>query len=91
MWHEEREDELRCLLDLSVDGICTNDPERLKAWQKEHHWHPHQLRHTAGTKTRKLFGLEAAQAHLGHSKADVTPVYAERNLALAREIAAKIG
>ena len=30
VWHEEREDELRCLLDLGVDGICTNDPERLK-------------------------------------------------------------
>lgn len=68
-----------------------NDPERLKAWQKEHRWHPHQLRHTAGTKTRKLFGLEAAQVHLGHAKADVTQVYAERNLALALDIAAKIG
>lgn len=30
LWHEEREDELRCLLDLGVDGICTNNPERLK-------------------------------------------------------------
>ncbi|MCH7505823.1 MAG: glycerophosphodiester phosphodiesterase [Proteobacteria bacterium] len=30
VWHEESEDELRCLLDLGVDGICTNDPERLK-------------------------------------------------------------
>lgn len=31
LWHEEREGELRCLLDLGVDGICTNDPERLKS------------------------------------------------------------
>ena len=30
LWHEEREDELCCLLDLCVDGICTKDPERLK-------------------------------------------------------------
>ena len=30
VWHEERDDELRCLLDLDVDGICTHDPERLK-------------------------------------------------------------
>ena len=30
LWHEEREEELRCLLDLGVDGICTTDPERLK-------------------------------------------------------------
>lgn len=29
-WHEEREDELRCLLDLGLEGICTNNPERLK-------------------------------------------------------------
>ena len=31
VWHEEREDELRHLLDLGVGGICTNDPERLKS------------------------------------------------------------
>lgn len=30
VWHEERKDELRHLLDLGVDGICTNNPERLK-------------------------------------------------------------
>jgi len=30
VWHEEREEELRRLLDLGVDGICTNDPELLK-------------------------------------------------------------
>ncbi len=30
LWHEEREDELKYLLKLGVDGICTKDPERLK-------------------------------------------------------------
>ncbi len=30
LWHEERQEELRCLLDGGVDGICTTDPERLK-------------------------------------------------------------
>jgi hypothetical protein len=35
--------------------------------------------------------LEAAQVLLGHSKADVTQVYAERNEALAADIAVKIG
>jgi len=30
LWHEEREDELEHLLNLGVDGICTNEPERLK-------------------------------------------------------------
>ena len=63
----------------------------LKQWRKDHRWHPHQLRHNAGTKIRKELGLEAAQVWLGHSKADVTQIYAERNLDLARQIAARFG
>jgi integrase len=47
------------------------------------HWHPHQLRHTHATEVRRLFGLEAAQVALGHSRANVTQVYAERDLGLA--------
>ncbi len=70
------------------DGL---DAEQTKRWHKEHRWSPNQLRHTAGTKARKLFGLEGAQVHLGHSKANTTEIYAERNLELAREIARQIG
>lgn len=55
------------------------------------HWHPNQLRHAHGTEVRRRFGLEAAQVTLGHERADVTQVYAERNAALAIEIAAEIG
>lgn len=55
------------------------------------HWHPYQLRHAYGTRVRKEHGLEAAQVLLGHARADVTQVYAERNTALAVEVAAKIG
>ena len=65
--------------------------DQLKHWRKSHFWHPHQLRHNAGTKIRKELGLEAAQVYLGHSKADVTQIYAERNLELARQIAARFG
>ena len=54
-------------------------------------WCPLQLRHTFATVARKEHGLEAAQVLLGHSKADVTQVYAERNLDLAVNVAAKIG
>ena len=61
------------------------------AWCKAHRWHPHQLRHTVATKARKLYGLEAAQIILGHSKADVTQLYAEKNLSLAQTIAAQMG
>jgi integrase len=55
------------------------------------HWHPNQLRHSAATEIRRLFGLEAAQVALRHSRADVTQVYAERDMKLAAEIARKIG
>ena len=55
------------------------------------HWHPNQLRHSAATKVRKLFNLEAAQVVLGHAKADVTQVYAERDSALAVEVMKRIG
>ncbi len=55
------------------------------------HWHPNQLRHSAATEIRKLFGLEAAQVALGHSRADVTQMYAERDCKLAAEVARRIG
>jgi integrase len=54
-------------------------------------WHPNQLRHTVATEIRARFGLEAAQTILGHSKADVTQVYAERDLAKARAVMSEIG
>jgi integrase len=50
-----------------------------------------QIRHTYATRVRREFGLEAAQVLLGHSKADVTQIYAEKNAALARDVAAQIG
>ncbi len=54
-------------------------------------WSPNRLRHSAGTAIRKQYGLEAAQVTLGHATADVTQVYAERDLTLATEIMRKIG
>ena len=55
------------------------------------HWHPNQLRHSAATEIRRRFGLEAAQVVLGHAKADVTQVYAERDARLAAEVMKQIG
>ncbi|VTU01492.1 catalytic phage domain protein : Integrase, catalytic core, phage domain protein OS=Rhodopirellula sallentina SM41 GN=RSSM_06627 PE=4 SV=1: Phage_integrase [Gemmataceae bacterium] len=55
------------------------------------HWHPNQLRHAQGTRVRHQFGLEAAQVVLGHARADVTEVYAERDVARAARVAAEIG
>ena len=54
-------------------------------------WSPNRLRHTAATEIRKRFGLEAAQVTLGHATADVSQIYAERDLSLAVEIMRKIG
>ena len=67
------------------------EKEKLKAWRDEHRWHPNQLRHTFATKVRKAHGLEAAQVLLGHARADVTQIYAEKNQDLAATIAAKMG
>ena len=64
----------------------------LIAWQKAHRWHPHQLRHNAGTLIRKEFGLEAAQLALGHASAQITDaVYAERDHSRVVEVMRKIG
>ncbi|MEQ8847988.1 site-specific integrase [Botrimarina sp.] len=50
------------------------------------HWSPNRLRHSFATEIRRRYGLEAAQVLLGHSKADVTQVYAERDHERARQI-----
>ncbi|MCG2684174.1 MAG: hypothetical protein L6306_11245 [Planctomycetales bacterium] len=55
------------------------------------HWHANQLRHSKATEIRRQFGLEAARVSLGHAKADVTQIYAERDARLAVEVARKIG
>lgn len=63
----------------------------LTRWRSEHRWSPNRLRHTKATEIRKRFGLDAAQVILGHSFADVTQIYAERDADKAREVARAIG
>jgi integrase len=67
------------------------DPQEAEARILVPHWSPNQLRHSHATEVRRRFGLEAAQVALGHSKADITQVYAERDLTLAVRVAAEIG
>lgn len=55
------------------------------------HWHPHQLRHSAATRFRKTFGLDAARAVLGHSSPVVTEVYAELDAMKAAEVMERVG
>lgn len=57
--------------------------EDAKAWEKEHRWRPNQLRHSLATEVRKLHGLEAVQAALGHADMKTSQIYAERMMHLA--------
>lgn len=54
-------------------------------------WSPNRLRHSAATEIRARYGLEAAATVLGHAKADVTQIYAERDLAKAASIMREVG
>lgn len=66
--------------------------EEKKTWIREHRWAPAQLRHNAATRVREEFGLEMAQAILGHQiGSKVTELYAEENAKKAREVMRKIG
>jgi integrase len=54
-------------------------------------WSPLMLRHAAATEIRARYGLEAAQAVLGHARADVTEIYAARDDGKARSVLAEFG
>lgn len=54
-------------------------------------WTPGRLRHTTASMVRKQFGLDAAQAVLGHSTASTAEIYAELDVSKAAEVALKIG
>jgi integrase len=72
-------------------SLTAAQTRELKTWNKAHSWHPNQLRHTVATEVRARYGLEAAQVLLGHTRADVTQTYAERDMRQAADIARKIG
>jgi len=68
----------------------TAKADRVK-WQREHRWHPHQLRHTAATALRKEHGLEKASVILGHKTLTATQIYAEKNVEAAQAVMAMVG
>jgi integrase len=76
---------------IAAKDLTPEQAAELLAWRKGHRWHPNQLRHSAATKIRAAFGLEAAQTVLGHARADVTQVYAERDLSKAIEVMREVG
>ncbi|MHB8953853.1 MAG: tyrosine-type recombinase/integrase [Pirellulaceae bacterium] len=71
--------------------LTAEQRQELEKWQASHRWSPNQLRHTAATEIRRKFGLEAAQVILGHASADVTQVYAERDMRLAEDVIREVG
>jgi integrase len=60
-------------------------------WIADHRFHPHQLRHSAATKLRKEYGLEAARVVLGHKSLAITETYAEIDQGKASEIMGRVG
>jgi site-specific recombinase XerC len=65
--------------------------QEVQTWWKTYHWHPHQLRHSAATAIREQFGLDSAQALLGHANLSATQVYASLQTAKAIEVMRQVG
>jgi integrase len=53
-------------------------------------WGPNRLRHSRATELRS-YGLDVVKTILGHSKVETSQVYAEKDIAAAMELVAKIG
>jgi len=77
--------------DLAFPPEIELEGDALKQWQAAQRWSPNQLRHSAATEIRKRFGLEAAQVTLGHANANITQVYAERDMEKAAEVMRVVG
>jgi integrase len=79
------------LSQIKPSRLTPEQKQELKTWRALHRWSPLRLRHTAATAIRAAYGLEAAQAVLGHKKPDTVTIYAERDLARAHAVAAEVG
>jgi integrase len=54
------------------------------------HWCPYELRHAAGARARRMLGLDAAQALLGHRTVAMTEHYAKLTVEDVVKVAARI-
>jgi integrase len=70
--------------------LTADQKEDLRAWQKDHRWHPNRLRHSRATELRR-HGLDVTKTILGHTKVETSQIYAEKDLAAAMDLVAKIG
>lgn len=75
----------------------TRGIERANRERREHGlpeiapWTPHQLRHARATLVREKYGIEAAQAALGHARLDTTQIYAQSQMMKAKLAAEEMG
>jgi integrase len=76
-----------------VPVVDLTDAQRaeLASWNRDHHWHPSQLRHSSATEIRAKFDVDHAKDSLGHSAMNVTGIYAEIDASKARKVARQIG
>jgi integrase len=79
------------LATVPADKLTKEQRQELRVWQTDHRWHPHQIRHSAGRRLRREFGLDVCRAVLGHSSPVVTEVYAELDRTKAAEAMEKVG
>jgi integrase len=55
------------------------------------HWYPYQLRHAAGARARRVGGLDAAQALLGHRTVGMTEHYSKLTVEDVVKVAGLVG
>lgn len=65
--------------------------ERVCKREKIEPWSPNQLRHNAGTRFRRKFGLEVSRVLLGHKKVETTQIYAEVDRRAAMKAMKQLG
>src|SRR5262249_40290608 len=70
--------------------LTTEEREAVRAWRRDHRWHPNRLRHSRATELRP-FGLDVVKTILGHSKVETTQIYSEKDLRAAMELVERIG
>ncbi len=71
--------------------LTSAERDTVRAWRRQHRWHPLQLRHTAATLLRAKYGLEATRTVLGHSRVETSQIYAEKDAGLAQRIMGEVG
>jgi integrase len=70
--------------------LTADERAQVREWRRRHRWRPNQLRHRRATDLRP-HGLDVAKTVLGHTKVETTQIYAEKDLAAAMELMARIG